>query len=186
MKLPRISTRTFSIAAFILSIATLISSNIYFASSESNEITGCVNKKTGNLRISNKCTSAEKLITWNKIGPQGAKGDTGAPGAAGTQGIQGDVGPQGETGAIGPQGVKGDIGPQGPQANMRAVTLTYVVRLPITFIDDDRTGITNIQLAPGANCLPGVVGTRINGVIEATSLTTGFTTFNCTATVYVP
>jgi hypothetical protein len=64
--------------------------------------------------------------------------------------------------------------------------LNYVVRLPITFIDDVSSGITNIQLAPGANCSPGVVGQRIEAVIETTSRTTGFTMFNCSATVYAP
>ena len=200
MTFPNISTRTFAIAAFLFSFLTLISTNIYFASSNSNEINGCVNKKTGILRISSKCTSTEKLISWNKIGPQGAKGDAGiqgetgaigAPGetgATGLQGIKGDIGPKGETGATGLQGIKGDIGPQGPQgaqANLRAVTLNYVVRLPVTFIDD-RDGLRNIALAPGANCSPGVVGARIEGVIELTTPTTGFATFNCSATVYVP
>jgi hypothetical protein len=200
MTFPKISTRAFAVAAFLFSFLTLVSTNIYFASSDSNEIVGCVNKKTGNLRISSKCTSAEKLISWNKIGPQGSKGDTGGkgePGAIGAQGetgerglqgIKGEIGPKGETGATGLQGIKGDIGPQGPQgaqANLRAVTLNYVVRLPITFIDD-RDGLRNIALAPGANCSPGVVGARIEGVIELTTPTTGFATFNCSATVYVP
>ena len=182
MTFPNISTRTFAIAAFLFSLLTLISTDIYFASSNSNEITGCVNKKTGILRISSKCTSTEKLISWNKIGPQGAKGD------AGIQGETGAIGAPGETGATGLQGIKGDIGPQGPQgaqANLRAVTLNYVVRLPVTFIDD-RDGLRNIALAPGANCSPGVVGARIEGVIELTTPTTGFATFNCSATVYVP
>ena len=200
MTFSNISTRTFAVAAFLFSFLTLISTNIYFASSNSNEITGCVNKKTGILRISSKCTSAERLISWNRIGPQGAKGDAGIQGetgaigaqgetgATGLQGIKGDIGPKGETGATGLQGIKGDIGPQGPQgaqANLRAVTLNYVVRLPVTFIDD-RDGLRNIALAPGANCSPGVVGARIEGVIELTTPTTGFATFNCSATVYVP
>ena len=204
MTIPKVSTRTFAIVSFIFSFATLLSTNIYFASSNSNEITGCVNKKTGILRISSKCTSAERLITWNKIGPQGVKGDagiqgeTGAVGEIGPQGVKGEIGPQGEIGAIGPLGAKGDTGPQGAkgdtgpqgiqgaQANLRAVTLNYVVRLPITFIDEPGGGLRNIELAPGANCAPGVVGTRIEGVIEATTRTTGFAMFNCSATVYVP
>lgn len=43
----------------------------------------------------------------NLVGPQGAKGDTGATGA------KGDKGDKGDTGAQGPQGLKGDTGPQG-------------------------------------------------------------------------
>ena len=148
----------------------------------------CVNQKTKVVTYpaTQKCpTGSSKLI----LGAQGPQGIQGEQGAQGPQGIQGYEGPQGDIGAVGPQGVKGDVGPQGPQGpqvNLRAVTLNYVVRLPITFIDDNQNGISNIQLAPGANCAPGVVGARIEGVIEATSRTTGFTTFNCSATVYVP
>jgi|LakMenEpi03Aug12_release.lakeMendotaPanAssembly.Ray.scaffolds.fasta_scaffold188639_1 hypothetical protein len=108
----KFSTRSISISALALSFMTLISTNIYFASSNSNEISGCVNKKTGVLRIAAKCTSAERLITWNKIGPQGIQG------IAGEQGAKGDVGPQGpkgDTGLTGPQGLQGLQGLQGPQ-----------------------------------------------------------------------
>jgi hypothetical protein len=149
----------------------------------------CVNQKTKVVTYpsTQKCPSGTNRLILGAQGPQGIQGEKGELGPQGIQGLKGETGPQGETGATGSQGVKGDTGaqgPQGPQANLRAVTLNYVVRLPITFIDND--GITNIELAPGANCLPGVVGARIQGVIEATSRTTGFTTFNCSATVYVP
>ena len=142
----------------------------------------CVNQKTKIVTYpaTQKCPSGTSRLI---LGAQGPQGETGP------QGVKGEMGPQGEIGATGPQGLKGDTGPQGiqgPQANMRAVTLNYVVRLPITFIDEPPNGLRNIQLAPGANCLPGVVGTRIEGVIEVTSSTTGFATFNCSATVYVP
>jgi hypothetical protein len=126
----------------------------------------CVDKKTKNVRFpaTQKCPpGASSLIV----------------GAQGIQGLKGDSGIQGETGPMGPQGM------QGPQASMRAVTLNYVVRLPITLIDD-ADGLRNIELAPGANCLPGVVGNRVEAVIEVKTPTTGFTLFNCTATVYAP
>lgn len=130
MKISSISTRSVAFSALALSFVTLISSNIYFAASESNEITGCVNKKTGLLRIASKCTSAEKLIVWNKTGPQGMQGESGIQGPkgdAGLQGPKGDAGPQGETGAAGPQGPKGDTGPQGPAGNNTVTTVTQVV-----------------------------------------------------------
>jgi len=172
MNFPRISTRTFSVAGFLFSFAALISTNIYFAASDSNQISGCVNKKTGVLRIASKCTSVENMITWNKVGPQGIKGETGAQGQSGPQGIKGDTGAQGL---------------QGNQSSLKAVTLNYVVRLPITFIDEPNGNIANIELAPGANCSPGTVGTRIIGIIEAgSSSTTGFAMYNCSATVLVP
>lgn len=49
------------------------------------------------------------------VGPQGAKGDTGAVGPQGPTGATGPQGPRGETGARGPQGAKGDTGATGPQ-----------------------------------------------------------------------
>jgi hypothetical protein len=121
----KFSTRSISISALVLSFLTLISTNIYFASSNSNEIFGCVNKKTGILRISEKCSSAEKSITWNKIGPQGIQGEAGPQGLQGEAGQKGDVGPQGpkgDTGLTGPQGLKGDTGSQGPAGNSGLTT----------------------------------------------------------------
>lgn len=57
-----------------------------------------------------KATAASALARANEVskmtGPQGPKGDTGAPGPQG---------PKGDTGATGPQGPKGDIGATGPQ-----------------------------------------------------------------------
>ena len=124
------STRSISISALVISFITLISTNIYFASSNSNEVSGCVNKKTGTLRIATKCSSSEKLISWNKNGPQGIQGEPGLQGPkgdVGLQGIKGAVGPQGETGAVGPQGAKGDTGSQGPAGNNTVTTVTQVV-----------------------------------------------------------
>lgn len=101
--MPKVSTRSISITALILSFLTLISSNIYFAVSEPDAITGCVNKKTGALRIVAKCTNAERSIQWGKEGPQGPLGATGLTGASGAQGIQGEPGAQGFSGANGRQ-----------------------------------------------------------------------------------
>lgn len=193
MKFSSISTRSISISALILSFLTLISTNLYFASSDSNEISGCVNKKTGNLRIASKCNSAEKLISWNKTGPRGSQGEQGLKGETGIQGIQGVMGMPGERGPIGAQGLqgiqglKGDAGTQGSAGSSRVGSLTYVVRLPVTFSQDPSGDITNIQLASGANCSPGVVGSRILGsALEISSSTTGFQMFTCTVSVIIP
>ena len=177
------------IVGMVLTGSVAYSANL-FNTSETRYLL-CVNQKTKVVTYpaTQKCPSGTSRLILGAQGPQGIQGEKGELGPQGIQGFKGETGPQGETGATGSQGIKGDTGPQGPQGpqvNLRAVTLNYVVRLPITFIDDDQNGITNIQLAPGANCAPGVVGARIEGVIEATSRTTGFTTFNCSATVYVP
>ncbi len=129
MNFRNFSTRSISLAALALSFITLISTNIYFASSSSNEISGCVNKKTGALRIATKCSSSEKPISWNKIGPQGIPGPQGLIGETGTAGPQGIPGPQGlrgEMGVTGPPGPVGPAGPQGPAGNNTNTTTTVV------------------------------------------------------------
>ena len=104
-------------------------------------ISGCVNKKTGILRIAAKCTTQEKLITWNKVGPQGIPG------------------PQGETGAVGPQGPKGEVGPQGPKGDNTVTTVTQVVTQKVF----DNTGLlVGDFLSTDAS---GGVTVKVNGVI---------------------
>ena len=78
----------------------------------SDEIKGCVNKKTGVLRVANKCSKDERRIAWNSMGLQGVQGDKGAIGEVGPIGLQGITGPQGIQGQ---KGDKGDVGPIGPQ-----------------------------------------------------------------------
>jgi hypothetical protein len=66
--------------------------------------------------VGTTCSKSSNTITWNQTGPQGLKGDTGAPGPAGPQGLKGDTGPQGlkgDTGAAGPQGPQGAAGADG-------------------------------------------------------------------------
>lgn len=62
------------IGAFLLGSASSQS----VSAVESNVITACANKTTGALRISSKCSKSERLITWNKTGLAGPKGDTGS------------------------------------------------------------------------------------------------------------
>ncbi len=84
-----------------------------------NVLTGCANKKTGNVRITStnsnlKCKRNEMLVsigTEANIGPAGPEGQPGPKGDTGATGAQGPQGPQGIQGVQGP---KGDTGPQGP------------------------------------------------------------------------
>jgi hypothetical protein len=84
----------------------------------------CINKKTGALRVANKCTTAERKTVLGGVGARGEKGDKGDTGATGLTGETGAVGPQGPAGTNGingaqgergPQGERGLTGPQGPQ-----------------------------------------------------------------------
>ena len=56
----------------------------------------CSAKTTGLLSATSTkaptCAKTATLVTWNSVGPQGAKGDTGTPG---TNGAKGDTGAQG-------------------------------------------------------------------------------------------
>jgi hypothetical protein len=81
-------------------------------------INGCYLKKLGAVRVIDaeagaKCTSLEKVISWNQQGqpgPPGAAGAKGEPGPAGTPGADGAAGPPGPPGAA---GTNGDPGPAG-------------------------------------------------------------------------
>jgi hypothetical protein len=79
------------------------------ATSSVSTIRVCANKTTGDLRllITNACSASERLLTWNKQGPIGARG------------------PQGPTGPSGPQG---PTGPSGEDASVatQQVTLSYL------------------------------------------------------------
>ncbi|WP_433416937.1 hypothetical protein ACQP1V_41355 [Microtetraspora malaysiensis] len=88
------------------------------ASTAAKVIYGCVNKKSGYVRIVNAtttCKPTEYKIYWNQAGTPGATGATGigGTGATGPQGPQGPRGLQGERGPAGPQGPKGQDGKDG-------------------------------------------------------------------------
>jgi hypothetical protein len=61
-------------------------------------ISACYRKQGGALRViagSKSCAKGEKQIAWNRLGPTGPRGATGAPGP---RGDVGERGPQGEPG----------------------------------------------------------------------------------------
>lgn len=79
----RLSTFVAAALAFALTLGTNL------AVSKPEGITGCVNKKTGILRIASKCNSAERSIQWSVFGPQGIQGPKGENGDRGLQGNPG-------------------------------------------------------------------------------------------------
>jgi hypothetical protein len=76
-------------------------------------LTVCINKKTGVIRVINKCTKEERKTTLGGVGPQGPQGEKGDKGETGAVGATGATGPQGPTGATGATGTQGPQGPQG-------------------------------------------------------------------------
>ena len=98
----------------------------------------CINIKTGAIRVSGKCITAERKTVLGGVGAKGEKGDTGAVGATGdtgavgpkgaqgVQGIQGEKGSIGATGAQGTQGFTGATGATGSVASLRTQTFRYL------------------------------------------------------------
>lgn len=74
-----------------------------FAAGSGSTLHACANKKTGALRLANKCKKRERVVSWNIEGPRGAAGTRGLRGATGAQGV---TGAQGATGAQGSPGVQ--------------------------------------------------------------------------------
>lgn len=86
----------------ILAFAMVVTgANISASLSASNSINACVNKKTGVIRqlTAGKCSTKERLLTWNKSGVQGPRGLPGAQGAPGEHGVQGEQGAAGTNGS---------------------------------------------------------------------------------------
>ena len=79
-------------------------------------LTVCINKKTGAIKVANKCSKEERKTTLSGVGPQGPqgeKGDKGDTGAVGATGATGATGPQGATGLTGATGAQGPQGERG-------------------------------------------------------------------------
>jgi hypothetical protein len=92
------------------------------------------------------------------IGPQGVKGDTGATGATGAQGPKGDTGATGATGSAGAKGDTGATGPAGPQGPAGAKGDTGAAGPAGAKGDTGATGATGAQGIPGvANYKAGYV-----------------------------
>ena len=105
-------------------------------------LTVCINKKTGAIKVANKCSKEERKTTLGGVGPQGVqgeKGDVGAVGPVGPQGPKGDIGPLGEQGI---QGVQGPLGPQGPKGDIGSQGIQGPIGLQGRQGDRGLTGLT--------------------------------------------
>lgn len=110
------------------------------ANAEGQQISACANKKSGVMRLSNKCTAGETRLQWNvqgvqgvpggpngDKGPEGDKGPVGDKGPQGDKGLTGDKGPTGDRGPAGPQGIAGPQGPSGTTTvDSGSVTINYL------------------------------------------------------------
>ncbi len=155
-------------------------------------LTVCINKKTGAIKVANKCSKEERKTTLGGVGPQGLqgeKGDKGDTGAVGATGATGATGPQGATGATGLTGATGAQGPQGERGFTGATGATGQV-----------TGLRTRSITVweqsyfGSSCNSFLGFSVLN---SGTSLSTGFggtislrqscsTLYPSTVTVYAP
>jgi len=152
----------------------------------------CINKKTGAIKVAEKCSKQERKTTLGGVGPQGLqgeKGDKGDTGAVGATGATGATGPQGATGATGSTGATGAQGPQGERGFTGATGATGQV-----------TGLRTRSITVweqsyfGSSCNSFLGFSVLN---SGTSLSTGFggtislrqscsTLYPSTVTVYAP
>jgi hypothetical protein len=69
----------------------------------------CINKKTGAIKVAEKCSKQERKTTLGGVGPQG---------------LQGEKGDKGDTGAVGATGATGATGPAGVVTGLRTRSIT--------------------------------------------------------------
>src|SRR3954451_5188870 len=76
-------------ACLLICVVALATHGFGAFAASSGTLTACAKKSgknKGALRLSSRCKSSERKVTWSQTGPQGPKGDAGAAGAAGTPG----------------------------------------------------------------------------------------------------
>ncbi len=149
----------------------------------------CINKKTGAIRVANKCTTAERKTVLGGVGARGEKGEKGDTGATGLTGETGAVGPQGATGLQGPQGERGltgATGAQGPQGFTGATGATGSVvgmsTKSLNFLSNSIFG------CPGYGTSVSVLtDVSLSTFFGTTRITPSSTTLRgCSVTVYTP
>ena len=126
-------------------------------------IHACYKKRGGALRIASRCKRGEKALSWNQIGPRGAKGTAGKAGARGATGLQGPSGKEGPRGEAGQVRAYATIAPGSP-ATIKAGSHGVVSAKTVS-------GITCVFLEPSikvASTSP-VVTSKIEDVTFAAS-----------------
>jgi hypothetical protein len=150
-------------------------------------LTVCINKKTGAIKVANKCSKEERKTTLGGVGPQGPqgaqgeRGEVGAVGPVGPQGVTGDIGPAGEQGIQGPageQGIQGLVGPQGPKGEIGLQGIQGPIGLQGKQGDRGLTGATGATGFTGATGPQGERG--FTGATGATGQVTGLSTRSIT------
>jgi len=146
-----ITKREIAVALFAGFVGSVIGMSVNTASvaeevAQGEVLTVCINKKTGAIKVAEKCSKQERKTTLGGVGPQGLQGEkgdkgdtgavgaTGATGATGPQGATGATGLTGATGAQGPQGERGFTGPQGQAGTISGLSTTRISFLTNDFL----------------------------------------------------
>ena len=154
-------------------------------------LTVCINKKTGAIKVANKCSKEERKTTLGGVGPQGVqgeKGDTGDTGAVGATGATGATGLQGATGATGFTGATGAQGPQGERGFTGATGATGTVSglrsTQISFLTNDWLGC-GTGFSFSSQSVVTDISTYTSGYSNTTTITPRKTSLpSCSLTVY--
>lgn len=161
----------FALGAFVVTTSVALAESSSRADPAPRVIRACVTKKTGVVRIANKCRKSERRLAWNQAGiagPAGARGLRGVPGPKGRRGVPGDTGPQG------PKGDKGDKGTIGAHVKHGQSITT----------NDGRTGMpvtATVTCESGETLLSG--GGEITGNLAIVHLVASYPSATATWTV---
>jgi len=154
-------------------------------------LTVCINKKSGAIKVANKCSKEERKTTLGGVGPQGPQGEKGDTGDTGAVGATGATGPQGATGATGATGLTGATGAQGPQgergftgATGATGTVTGLRSTQISFLTNDWLGCGTGYSFSSQTVVTDVT-TYTSGYSNTTTITPRKTSLpSCSLTVY--
>jgi hypothetical protein len=117
--------RTMAIGALATGLI-VVAAGIAYGAGVSSQISVCVHHNGGALYKAKKCAKHDSKLTWNTVGPAGARGLTGAAGAPGAAGSAGATGTAGANGAVAGFGTSA----QGPTA-ITLNTLTKIASLTL-------------------------------------------------------
>lgn len=102
------------VAVGLIAVAVTSATALAAGGAKADGVIVACQKSSGFLRAvrdASDCRRGERVLTWNKQGPAGARGPAGPQGPQGAQGAQGA---QGQAGAQGMPGPAGSVGPAGP------------------------------------------------------------------------
>jgi hypothetical protein len=162
---------------FTLLLSGLMLLSLVASHASATELSACVHKKTGALRITGLCKKNELSMTLNSIGPIGVQG---------AQGVKGDQGPPG------PRGLSGAIDVYDDKNQYLGYMIDTDFRVYLTKSAD----VGNLNQKRNDNYGVTVYSPELDGMIKITPLTSKqdqgdvydevpwFQTTNCTSTAF--